>query len=221
MNETKSLIKQLNKESEKLNKENREIFTQIVVYVRTSNIKIKDAEEFLQQILDSFLNAENRNITIEEMLGTSDIKEYCKEIVYTYKSNSNLLYRFGDYLMYLGMIIIGLSLINFISQNLTSIITTGIDTFTLSLKFNLGIIIEYILISFAAIVFMSYIKHNSFKKYTKSNLIKEFSILWLFMFIIVPCIMFLDNILTFNLNIIIILIIGIPLYYIGQYLSEK
>jgi len=68
---------------------------------------------------------------------------------------------------------------------------------------------------------MSYIKHNSFKKYTKSNLIKEFSILWLFMFIIVPCIMFLDNILTFNLNIIIILIIGIPLYYIGQYLSEK
>ncbi|MBZ9606332.1 hypothetical protein G9F73_000550 [Clostridium estertheticum] len=91
MIKTKSLIKQLNKAAENLSPENESIFLDIVVYIRTSNIRTRDAEEFLQQILDSFLNAEQQGVGIETMLGTSDIKQYCEEIVSTYKSSYDFL----------------------------------------------------------------------------------------------------------------------------------
>ena len=73
MIKTKSLIKQLNKASENLSLENKSVFDDSVVYIRTSNIKTRDAEEFLQQILDSFLNAEQQGVSIEKVLGTTDI----------------------------------------------------------------------------------------------------------------------------------------------------
>ncbi len=119
MIKTKSLIKQLNKASENLSLENKNIFTDIVVYIRTSNIKVRDAEEFLQQILDSFLNAEQQGVSIETVLGTPDIKDYCEEIVKTYKSSYNYLSLCSEYVMYTGMIIIILSIINYITQNLS------------------------------------------------------------------------------------------------------
>ena len=225
MSKIDHLIKQLNKTSEKLTKENKEIFYEIVVYVRASNIKTRDSEEFLQQILDSFINAENRGVTIEEMLGTSDIKGYCKDIVTTYKSSYNFISRLGEYITDLGMIIVMSSLFNFVSQTLISVISNGIHAFTLSLNINLGTIIQFFIIGFIIFASIKYLKMSCFKKPTKGHKIKGFFILWLMLIplfsIIVLCSKFLDNILTFNLNIIVILIIGIPLYYIGQYLSEK
>ena len=225
MNRIKSLIKQLNETSEKLSKENKEIFDEIVVYVRTSNIKTSDTEEFLQQILDSFLNAEKRGVTITEVLGTSDIKEYCKEIVNTYKSSYNLLSRFSEYIMYLGTIIIIFTLMNFIFQNSSSIIQNGIDSLTFSLNVNLAIIIQVILIALLIPLVMDYVKRSCFKRPTKSDKIKEFLVLWLISIIIillfVLCSKFLGTSLAFNINIFIILIVGLPLYFTGKYLTEK
>ena len=161
MIKTKSLIKQLNKASENLSVENEKIFDDIVVYVRTSNIKTRDAEEFLQQILDSFLNAEQQGVSIENVLGTTDIKHYCDEIVDTYKSSYNY----------------------------------------------------------------SYIKKSCFKETAQVSTIKEFFKLWilscLWICILIACLMFLDEILVFRLNIIVVLIVGIALYFIGTYVSEK
>lgn len=225
MSRIKSLIKQLNETSEKLSKENKEIFDEIVVYVRTSNIKTSDTEEFLQQILDSFLNAEKRGVTIKEVLGTSDIKEYCKEIVNTYKSSYNLLSRLNEYILFLGIIIIIFPLMNFIFQNSSSIIQNGIDTFTFSLNVNLAIIIQVILIALLVPVVMAYVQRSCFKRPTKSDKIKEFLVLCLINILIilvfVLCSKFLSNSLSININIFIILIVGLPLYFTGKYLTEK
>src|SRR5659263_360486 len=105
MIKTKSLIKQLNKSAKNLSLENKKTFYDIVLYIRSSNIKTRDAEEFLQQILDSFLNAEQQGVSIEFMLGTSDIKHYCEEIVITYKSSYNYLSRCSEYIMTTGILI--------------------------------------------------------------------------------------------------------------------
>ena len=225
MIKTKSLIKQLNKASENLSPENESIFTDIVVYIRTSNIKTRDAEEFLQQILDSFLNAEQQGVSIESMLGTSDIKHYCEEIVNTYKSSYNFLSRCSEYVMYTGTLIIMLSIINYITQSLTIIKKYGVNDLTFYLNFNLGIISQFLLIGLIVIAVMDYTKKSCFEEPVKGGKIKEFFILWilgmLWICIMVACAMFLDGILSFKLNVIIVLIIGLALYFIGDYLSEK
>lgn len=224
MTKTKSLIKQLNKASENLSKENKIIFSDIVVYIRMSNIKIKDAEEFLQQILDSFLNAEEQGVSIENMLGTSDIKHYCEEIVTTYKSTYNYLSLCSDYVMHTGSIIIILSIINYISQNLFIIIKYGFENFTFNLNLNLGMLFGILTVGLMIINIFSYAKKTCFKQPVKSSK-KEFLKLWriasLWISIPFACMVFLDKILVFKLNIIIVLFIGLVLYFWGNYLSEK
>ena len=225
MIKTKSLIKQLNKASENLSPENKDTFTDIVVYIRTSNIKTIDAEEFLQQILDSFLNAEQQGVSIETVLGTSDIKHYCEEIVNTYKSSYNSLSRCSEYVMYTGMLITMLSIINYTTQNLIMIKKYGAKNFTFYLNFNLGIAFQILFIGIAIIAIMTYTKKNCFKETVKGGSIKEFFKLWVigcvWICIMIACLMFLDKILVFKLNVFLVLVIGIVLYCSGNYLSEK
>lgn len=225
MIKTKSLIKQLNKASENLSLENKKKFTDIVVYVRTSNIKTRDAEEFLQQILDSFLNAQKQGVSIENVLGTPDIKHYCEEIVDTYKSSYNYSSLCSEYVMYTGMIITILSIINYITQSLIIIKKYGVNNFTFYLNFNMGIMFQFLFIGIMIIAIMTYTKESCFKETVKGHKIKEFFILWVILFlwicIMVACIIFLDKLLVFRLNIILVLIVGIALYFIGHYVSEK
>ncbi|MCB2358709.1 hypothetical protein [Clostridium estertheticum] len=134
---------QLNKASENLSLEKKGVFDDIVVYVRTSNIKTRDAEEFLEQILDSFLNAEHQGVSIGTVLGTTDIKHYCEEIVDTFKSSYNYLSYFSTYVMYTGMIVTILSIINYITQSVSIISKYGVNTLTFYLNFNLGIISQF------------------------------------------------------------------------------
>jgi len=224
MVKTKSLIKQLNKASENLSLKNKGIFTDIVVFVRTSNIKTRDGEEFLQQILDSFLNAEQQGVSIETVLGTADIKHYCEGIVQAYKSSYSYSSLCSEYVMYTGMIITILSVINYITESLTKSKKLSLNL-TFYLNFNLGIILQFFLICIAVIAIMTYTQKNCFKKPVKGADIKEFFILWViacvWICIVVACLMFLKNLLVFRLNIILVLTIGIVLHFVGHYLSEK
>lgn len=225
MAKTSSLIKQLNESAEKLSLENKEIFDDIVVYMRTSNIKIRDMEEFLQQILDSFLNAEKQGVSIESMLGTTDIKHYCEEIVSTYKSSYNYLSLCSEYIMYTGMFIVILSFINYILQNFTAFMRHDADKFSFYLTFDLGLVSQFLLIGLLVSAIMTWVKKGLFKGASKDSKIKEFFILWilsvLFICIMVVLSLFIGEMILFKLNIFIVLIIGIILYFIGNYLSEK
>ena len=225
MVKTKSLIAQLNTASENLSPENKIIFQDIVVYIRTSNIKIRDMEEFLQQILDSFLNAEQQGVSIENVLGTTDIKHYCEEIVNTYKSSYNFLSLNGEDVMYTGSLIIILTIINYISQSIPTIMTNGLNKLNFNLNVNSGVILQFLLIGLMVIGIMTYIKKTCFKKPVKYGNIKEFFKLWVIMFlwmcIMIACMLFFSKILVFGVNVFIVLIIGFVLYFVGSYLSEK
>jgi DNA-binding ferritin-like protein (Dps family) len=225
MIKTSSLIKQLNKSAKNLSLENKKIFDDIILYIRMSNIKTRDAEEFLQQLLDSFLNAQQQGVSIETMLGTPDIKKYCEEIISTYKSSYNYLSRYSEYIMFTGMLITIFCIINYIIQNF-SIITKGqVDNFTLYLNFDLGLIFQLLLTGPLFIAIFAYFRRNCFKESKKHDKIKEFFMLYglniLLICTMVAFFMFVDNVILFRLNIIIVLIIGIALYFIGSYLSEK
>ncbi|MBU3179040.1 hypothetical protein KPL47_22350 [Clostridium estertheticum] len=197
----------------------------MVLYIRTSNLKARDAEEFLQQILDSFLNAEHQGVSIEYMLGTSDIKNYCKEIVCSYKSSYNYISRCSEYIMYTGMFIVIISFINFITQNFTAFIINGTKNLSFYLNVNSGLISQFLIVVPVVIIFMTYFRNSCFKENTKRGKVKVFFTDWIFSMIVI-CIMvvffmFVGDILFFRLNIILVLIVGIALYFIGNYASER
>ncbi|MCB2305650.1 DUF1048 domain-containing protein [Clostridium estertheticum] len=225
MIKTSVLIKQLNKSAKSLSKENKKVFDDIIRYIRFSNIKTRDAEEFLQQILDSFLNAEQQGVSIEYMLGTPDIKHYCEEIVSAYKSSYNYLSLYSEYIMYTGIIITVLSIINYITQNFTIFTGRDIKNFTFYLNFGSELIIQLLLIVPLFIAFYAYLRKSCFEETTKRGQIKEFFILWvlgvLLICIMVAFLMLVGKIILFRLNIILVLIVGIALYFIGKYESEK
>jgi len=225
MIKTSSLIKQLNKSAKNLSVENKKIFDDTIIYMRMSNIKTRDAEEFLQQILDSFLNAEQQGISIETMLGTSDIKQYCKEIVTTYKSSYNYLSLYSEYIRDIGIFIVILSIINYIIQNFNTFIRGGFDNISFYLNFDPGVICQFLIVAPLVSACMSYLKKSCFKKPSKGSKVKEFFIGWL-LCMLLTCVMVVfllvvGEVILFSLNIIIIIFVGILLYFIGEYLVEK
>ncbi|MBZ9606331.1 hypothetical protein G9F73_000545 [Clostridium estertheticum] len=118
-----------------------------------------------------------------------------------------------------------LSIINYITQCLTIINKYGVNDLTFYINFNLGIISQFLLIVLIIIAVMAYTKKSCFEGNVKRGKVKEFFILWildiLWICIMLACVTFLDKFLVFKLNIIIVLIVGIVLYFAGNYFSEK
>lgn len=222
-----SLVKQLNKAAENLSIENRKIFDDIVIYIRASNLKERDAEEFLQQILDSFLNAQQQGVSIESTIGTSDIKHYCDEIVNTYKSSYNVLSLSGQYIMYAGMFIVILSFIKYIPQKLIPILlkTHEINNFTFYLDVNRQLIIQCLIVLPFIIAVLTSFKKSCFKGTSKVSKVKEFFIYWMICVLLIctwiAIFKFVDETVIFSLNIFIVLSIGIAIYFVGNYFTEK
>jgi len=221
----RDLVKQLNESSKNLSKDNKKIFDEIIVYVRTSNIKTRDAEEFLQQILDSILNAENQGLSIEEVLGSSDIKGYCKEVINTYKESYNLLSLSSEYVMYAGTVIFILPFFHYIFNTIPSIAKYGLNNLTFNLTIDLKLIFQIPLLVLMIIFTMKAVRKSCFKSSSKYYKIKEFFILWilsiLLILLLVATHFVFNNIFLFNVNIFIILFIGTILYFSGNYLSEQ
>lgn len=228
MNKTESLIKQLNESAKNLSQENKKIFEDTVVFMRTSHVKTRDTEEFLQQILDSFLNAEQQGVSIETMLGTADIRHYCEEIVTTYKSSYNYSSFFPEYVMYTGMFIMLLSFINYVTQSIPIFITHGAGNLTMDLAVDLTFIFQLILVVFLVFAVMIYVNKSCFKykrEPSRGVKVKSFLKLWLLSSLLmggfVASSFLFSKVILFKLNIIVIIIIGSALYFMGKYLMEK
>ncbi|MFR1709592.1 MAG: hypothetical protein ACLSV2_11885 [Clostridium sp.] len=78
---TKQYIKEVNKFSSRLSEENEKKFDNILFRVRFSKINDHDAEEFIHHCLDLFLQAEERGVEVEEILGNNDIDSFCDEFI--------------------------------------------------------------------------------------------------------------------------------------------
>lgn len=224
MNKTSELTKRLNESAEKLSEKNKKIFYDIVLYIRTSNLKEEDAEEFLQQILDSFLNAEQQGISIESILGTSDIRDYCEEIVETYKSTYNSLSRIGDYMMYSAIIVTIISFWEIINKNLVvlSFSNMQLNKFSFFLDFSIQAVFQFFIAVSFIIMIMTYYRKSCFKEVSKfKELINYFIIGLTCICINIAIDKFINNIIFFSVNIFIVFIISIILYLTGRYVSQR
>ena len=111
------------------------------------------------------------------------------------------------------------------TQNLTAFIIHGTKYLSFYLNVDLGLISQFLIVVPVVIIFMTYFRNSCFKENTNRGKVKVFFTDWIFCMIVI-CIMvaffmFVGDILLFKLNIFIFLIIGIILYFIGNYASEK
>ena len=221
MTKIKELIKNLNKAEEKLLPENKEIFDGVVLYFRSSNIKTKDIEEFLQQLLDSFLMAQNENKTIEEVLGTDDIKSYCKEIVGTFRSTYGKFDLVWQHIMYSGLLLSILFGIFFVTDTITNVIINHAYEFTFNMDITIENLVQIPVVIIMELLAFAYIKYTAFKKASK----KDYLVLWIVFMCIIGGWVVLDRYISkavlFTIPIYIILAVFVAIYFIGNHFSEK
>jgi DNA-binding ferritin-like protein (Dps family) len=84
---TKQLIQEMNKYSENLSNENKELFDKILLKIRFSNISEQDAEEFSHHCLNLLLQAEKEDLTVEQVLGMKDVDAFCNEYIADVRGN--------------------------------------------------------------------------------------------------------------------------------------
>lgn len=179
-------------------------------------------------MLDSFLNAQQQEISIENMLGTDDIRGYCKEIVDAYKSTYSILSRSGEYLMYFGIIIRILSAFSSFGKNFIILMSKNFKFSTFSfysyIDFDFGFITTFLIAVTLYIALMDWIKKNCFTEPVKVNQKKnnfKIFIVIIFVWIMYAISNFAKGYMFFSLNIFIVVIIGTMSYLIGNYLIEK
>ncbi|WP_051317256.1 DUF1129 family protein [Ectobacillus panaciterrae] len=76
----KELIALNNEKRKQLTKENEEIYGEVLVYVRMSNISEADAETVLMELLDHLLDAQANGKTAQEVFG-KDPKAFCHDLI--------------------------------------------------------------------------------------------------------------------------------------------
>lgn len=221
---TKQYIKEINKYSCNLSDENKEKFDELLIKIRFSNINDHDAEEFSHHCLDLFLQAEQDNVPIEDVLNTTDINSFCDNFIKETKSEYSIWQKIYAYFKNIPMIIFIFTgvfeiLVGYLIKAWIRKETLFTVPFTLSMLANTILVILFIYILFAKAPSM-YIIFNSDDK--KKDRIATF-ILWLFCCALVGLFvlskLFLTTVL-FNVNYLIFMgVLGAIMLI--QHLFEK
>ncbi|WP_017417039.1 DUF1048 domain-containing protein [Clostridium tunisiense] len=223
----KNYIKDTNIHKEKLDKEYRVIFDEIMVYFRTSALPEKEIEVTIQDILSSFLEAQEAGKTVDEVIGGS-YKDFCENIIEELKSTPKDRKR---------IILSNISMLFLISIVLiaTDYILYSIEDFVKdrTIIFNYSVSLDTILQVFIAVLviyaFFKYVRSSGVtKKSTKAKL-KEGAILYLASLIFISIqigikyfkLFNFEGIVLLNINIYIIIPILYIIMKIFDYFSNK
>jgi len=147
--------------SKSLTKENDTVFTNIVCYLRVSNLNEESQEEIIGDILRMFLDCQENDKTIDSVIG-KDYKEFTNNILLATNPKSSILNKVKEIF---NIAIMGFSLlltIDIIFVYLPKMIKEGFN-FNYQYPIELGTIIKCIIIIVVASTIFDYIGKNSFK----------------------------------------------------------
>lgn len=224
-------LKEINKLSKRMTKEDENIYEEIVVYMRLSDLKDIDVEETLIEIADMIIEAEKDGKDIKYLVGDNYIK-FCdniiNEIKVKYTRVDKIINNFKIQVFLISMAV--LFTINYLMSQLTSILMG--KGFTLNYNLTINQLISNLIIGLMCYLVFSEIKKDSIKeckikvygeKIKKDNKILKFIILLIMISIsiiitvktMVPQINLIDIKIYF-----LVLPFGI-LYELNNYISEK
>lgn len=178
--DVKQLIKMNNEKREKLTKDNREDYEEMVVYIRSNfNISELETEEVLMELLDHLLEAQSQGKTAKDIFG-ADLKAYCNELIAEIpKEPTSTKVLFVTYLVLnlIGSVGMFLAVFSFILYRFFDL---GYRAWTFPLGTGIAIVVSgLILVSIWVASILLWINSSSFKtKKTKKWV--EFLQLWIF-----------------------------------------
>lgn len=92
MTNIKSIRDENSQISQNLNKENQEIYTDLVCYLRVSNLSDMEQEEIISDILRMFFDWEKQGKAVNEMIG-EDYKQFADNIIAAVNPQKSRLHR--------------------------------------------------------------------------------------------------------------------------------
>jgi len=152
--------------SKQLSPENDIVFTDIVCYLRTSNLNSWQTEEIIEEILGIFLSAQARNEPLSHVVGP-DYKNFCLEVAANASTQPLSLRVLEDFQIVINGLGI-LFIIDLLFNYLPSMIKQ--QQLMLDYSFSLGTALSTIAIIVLAFSIVYYIGQHSFELTDKINL---------------------------------------------------
>lgn len=154
-----------NELSKRLTKENGEIFTSIVCYLRVSNINEKEQEEVISDILVMFLDWQEQGKDIDSMVG-GDCKKFIEDIISAVNPKNSILEMIKQYLGVGLESFVVLLTINFAFSYLSMVIKEG---FRVKFDYDLSMLISFIIIFITSCALLNYLGKSSIERLRKPN----------------------------------------------------
>lgn len=213
----RELLKSNNKREKEIYKNNEKIYTDMIVYLRGSDMTEYNQELVREDLIQMIIDGQNRGDDIQKVIG-ENYKEVCDEIIETMPKKTTFEKVIGivemstSSIWILGMIyIIRLAIGNFITHN---------ESWNFSLS--IGDIINILIVISLANIFVNYICKTSLNN-KKENKVVSFLKTWvvcmLILGIMVICAYYLNYTIV-NISIISAVIIVAVIFIVDRVLAR-
>lgn len=147
--------------SKGLTTENDKVFTDIVCYLRVSNLNEENQEEIISDILRMFLDCQENDKPIASIIG-ENCKQFIDNIISAVNPKVSIINKIKEYSKIAIMGFCILLTIDFIFGYLPKMIKEGFN-FNYQYPIELGTIIKFVIIIAVASAIFDYIGRNSFE----------------------------------------------------------
>lgn len=211
--------KENNKLSKNLTKENDKIFTDIVCYLRVSDIDEEEQEDIISDIVRMFLDWQEDRKSIESMVG-EDYKKFTEDIILAVNPKKSVSKKFKEYLGIIVECFCIMFTIDFVFIYLPNVVKGNLY---LNYDYTLDMLMRSLIMVTIALVVTNYIGKNSFEL-SKKHFSKLTNFIFgcsaaLLMVILIFVSKLLNHIVIISINIRYV--IGIIVVYWGYKAVEK
>lgn len=216
---TKKLNEQNNLLDEKINEENQRAFTDMICYLRGSDISEYDIELVRQDLTEMVLSAQDRGENIDAVI-KDDYKKFCDEIIANIPPKTRLQKIFDYVDMCCQALAIVFTIYIITSRNTILIIKNTIEgkSMNYNISISVGSVISGILIILLANIIVRVIMKDAFKKESKyGRLVVGIAVaVTAFVFMLIA---WLGKSTLFTVNIFLACAVTIILYVIHKIIS--
>lgn len=179
----KELLKQNNEREKRINRYNTEMYTNMIVYIRGSDIDKYNQEQVRADLIEIIIDGQEREDNIKKVMG-GKYKEICDEIISTFpkKSKKQKLMEILNTSLSSIWILVSISVI----QNIIFSFSKGNKMYTYELT--LGNLLSIIMLAVIANIIVKYLCKNTFDRFNKNKIIEFLKFLIITMLIIGICI---------------------------------
>lgn len=212
--ETRKLLKENNKLEKEISRESNLMYTNIIVYLRGSDINEYSQEKIRRDIINMIVEGEKRGDSMDDTIG-ADYKGFCDEIISVFPKKS-MKEKLLDYVevTFNSIFILGfLSIIKGMILNLIS------DKHIFTYTFISGEILSWILIIIIANLLVNFTCKNTFKEPIIKNKVINYVVLWIICTIVLGIIFILPSILNTVILTTNVFVVG--LVCVGMYCASK